>query len=196
MLSAILVVVAIAIVSLPGAALAQVTPGDGLLTVNGGYIFGTSAVTSESVDGGAITLTYEKLDWNKPVSFGFSVGYSSATGDSGSASTQIKTSTNSVPFYLGGKYWLGQNKFQFYIGAALGVYFSWVSSEVVETGESHESVGTTGFGMGIPIGAAVSIGETLFINGNYTLNWLWSNEFFENDLLHAFNIGIGFRLGK
>jgi hypothetical protein len=195
-LTAIIISAVVSVVAPFGTAEAQVIPGDGLLTVNGAYVFGTGAATGESIDGGGINLAYEKLDWNKPMSFGFSIGYTSATGDSGVAASRVKTSTNSVPLYLGGKYWLGQNKFQFYVGAALGVYFSWLKTEFVETGESSDSVGATGFGMGVPIGAAVSIGETVVINGNYTLNWMWSNDFFDNDLLHAFNIGLGFRLGK
>ena len=188
-------VIAAAIIFPLGTAQAQVSPGDGLLTINGGYITGTSAVTTETVDGNSIMFTYEKLSPVKPMSFGFSLGYSSGTSEATEGSSTLKTSTNSIPMFLGGKYWLGQSKFQFYLGAALGVYFSWLDTEIVETGESYDSVGTTGFGMAIPIGAAVSISEGVIINGNYTLNWLWSNEYFENDIVHAFNIGLGFKVG-
>ena len=178
-----------------GTAVAQIGQGDGLLTFNGGYVTASSAATDQTIDGGMISLTYEKLDWENPVSFGINIGYASASGDSGSGSSRVETSTKSVPVYLGGKYWLGKSKIQGYLGVAIGVYFSWLNRENVATGESFSSVERTGFGLGVPIGGTFAIGETVFINANYTLNWLWENELLKDDLLHSFNLGLGFKLG-
>jgi hypothetical protein len=97
--------------------------------------------------------------------------------------------------YVGGKYWLGKSKIQGYLGAAIGVYFTWLDRQNVATGESFSSVEKTGFGLGVPIGGTFSIGETVFINANYTLNWLWENELLKNDLLHSFNLGLGYKFG-
>jgi hypothetical protein len=179
-----------------GAAVAQIGPGDGLLTINGGYVTGSSAATDQTIDGGMISLTYEKRDWSNPLSVVINIGYASASGDSGSGSSRVETSTNSIPVYFGGKYWLGKSKIQGYLGAAIGVYFSWLNREVVATGESFSSIEKTGLGLGVPIGGTFSIGETVLINANYTLNWLWENELIKDDLLHSFNLGLGFRLGK
>ncbi len=178
-----------------GTAVAQVGQGDGLLILNGGYVTAASAATDQTIDGGMISLTYEMRDWANPVSFGFNIGYASASGDIGSGDSRVETSTHSIPFYFGGKYWMGKSKVQGYLGAAFGIYFSRLSREIVATGESFSSIEKTGLGLGVPIGGAFSIGETVFINANYTLNWLWENELLEDDLLHSFNLGLGFKLG-
>jgi hypothetical protein len=186
---------AVLLLATTAVAKAQVTPGDELLILNAGYLTGTSAATDSTVDGAALTLTYEKLDWDKPLSFGFSIGYGTAQGDSGRGADRVEFSTNTVPFYMGGKYWLGKNKIQGYVGVAIGVYFSWLNAQHVDTGESYSSVGTTGLGLGVPLGGALSIGKSVFVNANYTLNWLWENDLFKDDLLHSFNVGIGLKLG-
>jgi outer membrane protein W len=176
-------------------AVAQIGPGDGLLTLNGGYVTASSAATDQTIDGGMMSLTFEKLDWANPVSLAFNIGYATASGDSGAGTSRVETSTNSVPVYVGGKYWLGKSKIQGYLGAAIGVYFTWLDRQNVATGESFSSVEKTGFGLGVPIGGTFSIGETVFINANYTLNWLWENELLKNDLLHSFNLGLGYKFG-
>jgi hypothetical protein len=174
--------------------MAQVEPGNGLIIFNAGHVWGTSALTDDSVDGGALTFTYEMLQPVKPLSIGINIGYSSAQGDSGAGADQIKTNTNSVPFFFGGKYWLGKNKFQAYVGAAFGIYFSWFSRELVTTGERYDSIGDTGFGMAIPLGMAVSVSDKMFISANYTLNWLWEGDLLKDDILNSVNIGLGFKV--
>ena len=173
-----------------------VSPGDGLLIFNGGYISGTAEYTGQSVDGGMLTFVYEKLDFAKPISFGVSLGYGTAQADSGAGLGYVKTTANTIPFFIGGKYWLGKGRLQPYFGLALGMYFTWLTEENVSTGESYDSAGIAGGGMSIPVGLALSIGKSLFINANYTLNWLWASDFFESDIVHAFNLGVGFKLGK
>ncbi len=102
-----------------------VSPGDGLIIFNGGDTTGTTAETQQDITGGMLTFVYEKLDFQKPLSFGISIGYGSSQADSGAGLEQVSRSVNTVPFYLGGKYWLGKGKLQPYFGLALGMYFSW-----------------------------------------------------------------------
>lgn len=189
-----------AVVALIGAATAQaqVEPGDGILTVSFGYSLAHTAASNDEVTGTRIGLAYEKLDWSAPGSFGFAIGYSSVQGedDVQPVSSRSRTSTESVPLYLGGKYWLGKSKIQGYLGVALGMYISWLEVTNAQTGEKISTDTTTGFGLGIPLGGTWSLGPTLLISANYTLNWLWDNEFFKDDLLHTVNLGLGFRLGK
>ena len=69
--------------------------------------------------------------------------------------------------YVGGKAHLGQGKLQSSVGLALGVYYSTVETSVTQTGENHTRWGTAGWGLSIPIGGTFTLGETVFINGNY-----------------------------
>ena len=89
---------------------------------------------------------------------------------------------------------MGKSKLQGYVGTALGIYFNWLQRENAISGQSNSSVAQADFGLGVPVGGTFSIGESVFINANYTLNWLWENDLFENNLLHAFNVGVGFKL--
>jgi hypothetical protein len=189
-----IVLTAIALICLAGVATAQITPGDGLIIVNGGYSTGQVDVTDETIDGIIISATYEKLDWRKPISFGFNIGYSSMTFDTVEGTETVNREVRTFPMYVGGKGYLGKGRIQGYAGGALGLYFSSLKTTV--PGVFETTVSTTGFGLGVPIGGVLSISKGVFINLNYTLNWLWSNEFIKNDLLHTFNVGIGFNLGK
>ena len=38
--------------------------------------------------------------------------------------------------------------------------------------------------------------DKVFLNLEYFLNWMWSNEVFENDLLHTLYLGIGINMAN
>jgi hypothetical protein len=179
-----------------GSALANITPGDGLLIFNAGYANGKSATTGDNVDGNIISLTYERLDWGKAASFGFNIGYSSLAQETTEGSDPVNRTITTWPFYFGGKGYVGQGALQPYLGVALGIFFSTLKTSVGESGDDFTSVTRTGWGMAVPVGLTLAIGKTLFLNGNYTLNWLWSNNYFENDIMHVVNVGLGINLGK
>jgi outer membrane protein W len=193
-----LVLAAVLLLVGAGAVHAQVEPGDAVMTVNLGYAVSNFAGTDITVDGGQISLAYEKLDWGKPASFGFAIAYMSLQGedDVTPVSNRTRTSIQSLPLYLGGKYWLGQSKIQGYLGVALGVYFSWLEITLAQTGEEVSRSSATDFGIAVPLGGTLSISQSMFINANYTLNWLWDSRFLKDDLLHTFNVGLGWKLGK
>ncbi len=179
-----------------GSVLAGVEPGNGVLMVKGGYVTGTTELTGESADGGIISLSYEKLGWGKPVSAGFVIGYSEITEEESKADSVVNRSINTVPLYFGSKFWFGKGTVQGFGGLGVGTYFTTIKTTITSIDETYSSVSTVGWGFGVPLGLTVSIGETLLISGNYTLNWMFSNEAFDNDLLHTFNLGVGFILGK
>jgi hypothetical protein len=56
-LAPICIILAAITIMTAGSAAAQVSRGDGVLTFNGGYITGSSAITGNTVDGGLINLT-------------------------------------------------------------------------------------------------------------------------------------------
>ena len=185
---------------------AGVKPGDGVLIVNVGYASGTSAITGESIDGGIIGLDYQKLGFGSSWSGGVSIGYGqvqqSVTGED---SEEISNTISTVPVYLGGKYWLGsgEGRFQGYLGLAFGMYFAQLETNVAaHIGPADEPVSGSytsetglGFGLGVPVGIALSLGDSILLTANYTLNWLWGNEFLENDILNSVSLGIGFTFG-
>ena len=83
---------------------------------------------------------------------------------------------------------------QAYLGVAFGVYFTDLEESNL-TEDTFSSKSTLGFGLGVPLGLTLPLGESLLFNMNYTLNWLWSNDAFENNILHSVNAGLGFLFG-
>jgi len=190
----------LALTLVAGSASAGMTPGSGALFVNLNYALGKLADTGESVDGGFVVVEYQKMDWSNPVSFGFSVGYGEINDVAAADSSRANYSFSSIPVYLGGKYWLGEEKIQGFIGVMFGMYFSQLTRSISYEYEglddgSYTSETATNFGLGFPVGVSVSISDKMMLNASYTLNWLWDNPFLDNDLLHAFGVGVGFSFG-
>lgn len=181
-----------------GVSHAQVKQGDSVMWVNGGYAMGTSVITQESMDGASLMFAYEKRDWGQPVSMGFGIGYGELEENTDSLSVSTHRTYASVPMYFGAKYWLGKGKGQGYVGLMLGLYFSEMKSTVTREGGSTvtSTFGNNGAGLSIPAGAALTLSDSVLLNVNYTFNWLFDNDFLENDMLHVFNLGLGFRWGS
>ncbi|MDX1440515.1 MAG: hypothetical protein R3284_11490, partial [Rubricoccaceae bacterium] len=159
-----------------GVAQAAMTPGKGALFVNAGYATGKSAITGDNLDGGFVSLEFEKMDWANPVTGGFTIGYGQIRESVGADSTDYTIS--SVPVLFGGKYWLGGGPLQGFIGISFGMYFSRLetthTSPVSGASTDYSSETTLGFGLAFPLGLSLSIGDTLMLNAGYVINWLWS----------------------
>ena len=189
-------VASIVVLFLAGIATAAIEPGDNLITFNAGYATGKAAVSGTTLDGPGVSFVYENMAQNKPVSFFWSIAWSEISKDETSGSNTLTRQIETWPMYFGGKTYLGQGAFQGHAGLALGVYFSTVETAVAQTGTEYAKWSAAGWGMGVPLGATLSLGDSVFINGEYFLNWMWTNAAFDNDILHSFHLGLGFRLGK
>ena len=185
-----------AVLASAGSATAQVAPSDRLFSVVGGYASGKSALTGSTIDGGGVLFTFETLQGVRPVSILFSFGYSSLSSDEQDPNQRVKSSTSTVPIYLGTKYWVGKGKVQGYVGAAVGIYFSTANTTVISTDETFTSFQTSGAGLGVPLGLSAALTEGVLLTGGVSLNWMWGNEFFENDLLYSANLGLVFKMGS
>jgi hypothetical protein len=184
---------------------AGVKAGDAVLILNVGYASGKAKATGNNVEGGIFGLDYQKRDWDKPVSGGFSMGYGQLNETVKRDSSQTDYTISTIPIYLGGKYWLGdgEKRIQGYVGAAFGIYFAqletsvqWTLGPKSKTGSgSYTSETALGFGLGIPVGIAFSLGDTILLTANYTLNWLFDSEILDNDILNAGSLGIAYRFG-
>jgi len=192
--------VLLTVVLLASAATAAIEPGDGLLIVNAGYATGELSGGAGTGEGGIIAVTFEKLDWDKPASMYFNLGYSEIssemTMDINGEMKSVTEHVNTLPMFIGGKGYLGEGSLQGYVGLSFGVYFTRVERAVTNTGENFTKWHSMGLGMGVPIGLNLSVGKTLFLNANYTLNWLWGNDALKDNAIHTANLGIGFKTGK
>lgn len=173
---------------------AQVTMGDQIITIGGGYSYGTlKNFDDQTVDGGMLGITLDQVGNSKPISFAVSFGYSRVdmVEDTGQV---IRRSVVTWPLGAGARAWLGQSKVQGYAGALIAVYFSSMTVTNESIGESYTAFATSGWGMQIPLGVVLNLSPKVFINAGYTLNWLWSNDALANDMMHSFVAGLGFKL--
>jgi hypothetical protein len=98
-------------------------------------------------------------------------------------------------------HWFGENRIQGFLGVAFGMYFSELTVSVdpvydEASGGSLTSGTAANFRLGIPPGLSISISDSIMLNANYTLNWLWDNPFLDNNLIHAVGVGVGFTFGS
>ena len=170
-------------------------PGESMLWLNGGGVLGTSEYSGARINGPHLSIGYEQMDPEKPISVGFNFGYLTVK-DEGVAHPDTMTGRdiNSAPLYLGGRGWLGKGTFQGYGGLALGVYITTTKTHFAT--KPTATVVQTGFGMGVPLGLTISLSKTFALNFNYTLNWLWSDNAIQDNIIHSLNGGIGIRINE
>lgn len=185
--------VVVALFLLAGSAAAQSRLGGVLLTITGGQAFGKSEATGENIDGPTLMGSFEQRTSSTPFSFYFSVGYSSLSSEESDQGERIQRDVSTWPFYFGTRYWMGRGRLQGYAGAAIGMYFSTLSTTTSGTEESYSSIASNGSGLGVPIGLSYAMSPQVNLVGGFALNWVWSNDFFENDLLYSVNLGFGFK---
>ena len=193
MMRTLIVLTALIVIAAP--AVAGVESGDVLLTGNVSYVFGTTDVTDESVDGTGFGFMIEQLAGDANFSFGFAMAYASKSDETIQLNETIRRTITTWPIYFGCKYWHGNGDFQLYIGAFLGAYFSTLETTNVTTGEPSSKISIDGAGLGVPVGFAFSFTRRFFLNTNYTLNWLWDDTFLKNNILSAVNVGLGINFG-
>jgi hypothetical protein len=188
-------IVAALLLSAGGASAAGIGPDDSMLWLNGGAVAGNSEYSGARINGPHLSIGYEQMDPEKPFSVGFNFGYLTVK-DEGVAHPDTMTGRDisSAPLYLGGKGWLGKGTFQGYGGLALGVYITTTKTNFAT--KPSDTVVRTGFGMGVPIGFTISLGKMFALDFNYTLNWLWSNNAIQDNIVHSLNGGIGIKINE
>ena len=183
------------ILLLAGSASAGVGYNDFLLTGTGSYVMAKTKDTGETIDGASFALTFESVGSADMVSFGLSFAYAVMDYETNDAGLVSKQEITTFPIYLMGRGWFGTGRFQGYLGGAFGVYFSELKTTTV-TNQTTTTRGMSGTGLSVPLGFIFNINERVFLNANYTLNWLIDNDFLENGILNSFGLGLGINWGN
>ena len=160
------------------------------LTGTGSYVIGKNTQSGQTIDGASLALTLEGMR-GADVSLGLSLAYASMNGEENDAGVVTKRRVSSMPAYLFVKYWLGDGDVRGYVGGALGVYISFLDTTTINDNRQTTD-GMSGAALAVPAGFVYSLGDRMFLNFNYTLNWLIDNDYLENGIIHAFGLGLGF----
>jgi hypothetical protein len=188
-----------ALIACAGTETAQVTPGDARMTLGGGVSWGTPKIGEEKVmEGPSVFFSYEDLEWGRPVGFLFSVGYGVLDDKVDETADVISRSITTIPIYFGVRTWIGQGALQGNLGAVLGAHINTLETTVQSDPQSQPSstkFRDSGWGLGVPVGLALSLSPNMHVGGYFTLNWLWNNDLFKDDLYYTATLGIGFKIG-
>jgi len=162
------------------------------LTGTGSYVLGKSEQSGQTIDGAAFALTLEGMrGTDRPLSFGLSLAYAAMEGEENNAGLVTKRTVESMPLYLFLRTWFGEDDVKGYIGGGVGVYISYLES-TSSNNDRTTITGQSGVAFAIPAGFVYSLNERVFLNLNYTLNWLVSNDYLQNGIINSFGLGLGF----
>jgi opacity protein-like surface antigen len=153
--------------------------------LSGGYALANVDESDLSGSGWRINAKYEYQPIGALISYGLSIGYMSVMAEE----TGTKYTVNVVPIYFNPRLYFSEGKIQPFLQAALGFHMSNQKREGTLTSVKASDSGIT---VGGGAGTLYSINDKLFLNLEYELLYL-ANSFYNNDLTHSFNLGLGFR---
>ena len=162
------------------------------LTGTGAYAIGKNTQSDQMIDGAAMAVTLEGMR-GANVSLGLSLAYATMETELNVGGVATKYRVSSMPAYVVLRYWLGpeENPVRGYVGGAVGLYISFLDTTNLNENK-QTTLGMSGVALGVPVGFIYTLNERLFLNVNYSLNWLADNDYLDNGLLHAFGFGLGF----
>ena len=168
----------------------QYKAGSVLVNVTGAYTIIGIEATNVTIDGGGFQIGYEVSNLTGNLALGGGLGYLMAVEEN--VDGQISYST--LPFWLYGKYLIGQEKAKFFLSLALGYQLSQtnLSGDIV-TIQNSIVTWDGGFSFGTGAGINYYFSEKVCGILSYNLQFL-NNRDYKEGLAHVFNFGLGFQL--
>ena len=108
--------------------------------------------------------------------------------EQGGQSAEIRY--KSLPVYGTFKAWFGGDRVRGYVGLGVGFHTSRLETS---SGGDYRIQTSTGFALGVPLGAVLFLGNKVFLNGNAALNVL-GDSFYDSNVTGMANFGMGFKL--
>ena len=168
----------------------KLVAGGSLLTFSGAYTTTNSTFNDETLDGGAVALSYEAFIGDNPSTLAVWIGYNSSDG-TGTGANQEQTTVDyqGLPVLIGGRFFFNESAVAVYVGFGAGVQFGTakVTFETLPTIEDSES----NFVMGLPIGIFWFVGEKTYINLSYMPYYVANSAYLDN-ITNTFAAGVGF----
>lgn len=160
-----------------------------LFTMNLGPAIIKNKTNDNNLNGYNLSLNLEKMTMEGTSAIGVSLGIIRSEAEYEIKDTVATYTITSHPALLSMKYIFGSEKLKGYAGVGFGVHFSKLNQgeEFIET--------ITEPAVNIPIGFMWVFNEGIYLNVNYTFNYL-AQSFYTNDLAHTISLGVGIQFGK
>lgn len=173
---------------------ADLRKGSSMLVAKGSYVWMVNSPSEQSNSGVGGGLSWEKLSSNGDWTAGLMFDYFKSDEDYlGPNMEEVSAEYRNILFHVKARYFLDANAtFKFYTGISLG--FRFATYELITDGVPFED-SESNFSLGIPLGLDIFLGDSLFLDLNYTFNFLSSTSYLKHDIVNAANVGIGFQWG-
>ena len=177
-----------------GTASADLRPGTTLLTLDGSYVSMVTDPAAQTSYGPGGTLTWEKLSANANWTAGFRFHYFTVDEDYlGPEKQDIHGEYDNILLQLTSRYFLHVNPtFHVYAGMGFGLRFA--TFTITTDGNPFED-SESKFALSLPVGVDVHLTDHVFLNLNYTFNFLSDTSYLRHDIVNSYQAGIGFQWG-
>jgi len=176
------------------AAVAEIGPGRAMISIGGSYYGGELESTGEIVHGTAMNLGLDVFHPTKPLSLLVAFSWGQMTRDDAEDGARVERAVRTWPTFIGGRYWLGPRWIKFSVGAAAGIWFAALDTNV--DGVTVYSSGDEGFGFMFPLALSLSVTRGINLNASYAANLLVDGNYLKDDLIHSVNVSLGFSWGN
>ncbi len=177
-----------------GNASADLRPGTSLLTIDGSYVGMVTSPAAQTSFGPGGTLSWEKVSSNANWTAGFRFHYFTVEEDyTGPEEQDIHGEYNNILLQLTGRYFLDfSGTFHGYAGVGFG--FRFATYTITTDGDPYED-SENSFSLSLPIGVDIHLTDHVFLNLNYTFNYLSDTSYLRHDIVNSYQAGIGFQWG-
>ncbi len=163
--------------------LAQYKPQSGSSIIQLGYAGLQPKDIDVDLTGVGVNFTYEHLNLQKFLAYGFSISYLEGSGSNSTGNFKYHT----WPITFAMKGFIGGDKARAYVRGQIGIQSSTAQAETTIVTSKIWSTGFTGGG---GIGINYLLNERIFLNLEYNANWIES-DFYDSELIHLITLGIG-----
>jgi len=177
-----------------GNASANLRPGTTLLTLDGSYVSMVTDPGAQTIYGPGGLLTWEKLSSNANWTGGFRFHYFTVEEDYiGSEKQNIHGEYDNILLQLTGRYFLDFNS-AFHAYAGMGFGFRFATFTITTDGDPFED-SESKFALSLPLGVNIHMTDHIFLDLNYTFNFLSDASYLRHDIVNSYQAGLGFQWG-
>lgn len=159
------------------------------LGIGGGYVFANSQQGEGRLSGFRVNGIYEYQAYRSRLSHGLVLSYVNTSGLIVRNQLEQDQEVWMIPFSYQPKYYFSEESARAYVKPVLGLNFS---QSTVTSPINQRKEDNIGFYGGAAAGIEADLGYSGFVTLEYKISYV-PNGFFESGLLHALQVGIGFR---
>ncbi len=173
---------------------AELRQGATIVTMDGSFVSMVTDPAAQTSYGSGGVFSYEKLSSNANWTAGFRFHYFKVKEDyKGPEEQDVHGEYNDILLQLKARYFLELHpRLKGYAGVGMG--FKFTTFTITTDGSPFED-NESNFSLSLPVGVDAYLTDKIFINLDYTFNFLATTSYLRHDIVNSFQAGIGFQFG-